>query len=242
MHLFFQPEPDKNQFSDEEAKHIFKVLRLKNNDRIQVTDGRGHVYNCVLEITGRKVVYHIIDSYLIPEAKNRICMAVAPTRKAERNEWMVEKMTEIGVFEIAFVITENTISEGINRIVNQSRLNRIAASAMKQSQQFYLPKITLYTSFESFLEQDLSSTKMIGYVPVHDSAPHAFSLVDHHLSTTLLIGPEGDFTPDEVEAAIKYGYQPVSLGSTRLRTETAAVTGCHALNMAYHLKQNDAKI
>ncbi len=235
MHLFYQPDSNINQFDDEESRHIFKVLRLKHQDEIEVTDGNGLIHRCIIQILGKKVSYRIIGTVEAPKRTNKICMAVAPTRKAERNEWMVEKMVEIGVEEIAFIVTHNTISEGINRNVNLTRLNRIAVSAMKQSQQYYLPKIILYSSLETFVKEQVYETKLMAYVPVHNIAPHVFSLVNKLKSTILLIGPEGDFTPEEVLFAEDEGFQTVSLGNTRLRTETAAVAGCHAINLALEL-------
>ena len=235
MHLFYQPESSSSQFDEEESKHIFKVLRLKDQDEIQVTNGRGLLHRCAIQINGKRVSYRIIETKEIARRQNKICMAVAPTRKAERNEWMVEKMTEIGVDEIAFIVTENTISEGINRIVNLTRLNRIAIAAMKQSQQYYLPNIILYSSFESFLKEQCYETKLMAYVPDHKAAKHVFSMVNSKESIVLLIGPEGDFTTEKVEFAVGEGFQTASLGPTRLRTETAAVVGCHAINLALQI-------
>ncbi len=235
MHLFYQPDPTISQFDEEESRHIFKVLRLKDHDEIQVTNGQGLLHRCAVQMNGKRVGYRVIETLQIARRSQKICMAVAPTRKAERNEWMVEKMTEIGVEEIAFIVTQNTISEGINRIVNFPRLNRIAVAAMKQSQQYYLPHIVLYNSLQSFLEKQSYATKLIAYVPVHDVAPHVFSLVNKSETTVLLIGPEGDFTPEEVDIAVGLGFQTTSLGNTRLRTETAAVVGCHAINLAMQL-------
>lgn len=162
-------------------------------------------------------------------------MAIAPTRKAERNEWMVEKMTEIGVEQIDFVVTANTNLESLSRVVNMTRLNRIAAAAMKQSQQFYLPEITLNKNFGSFIESRKENTKLLAYVPDNHLVKHVIEMVNRNTDTILLIGPEGDFTPDEVLNAKQNGFNTVSLGATRLRTETAAVAGCHAVNLAYIL-------
>ncbi|CAG5016391.1 Ribosomal RNA small subunit methyltransferase E [Dyadobacter sp. CECT 9275] len=232
MHLFYQPDPSIFELDEEEARHTAKVLRLSTRDLINVTDGRGLLQTCRISVAGKRVIYDVIDSTHIKPRNYRVCMAVAPTRKTERNEWMVEKMTEIGVDRIDFVVTEHTHTEGINRIVNLARLNRIAAAAMKQSQQFYLPEITLVNSFKTFVEQQHISQKFMAYVPVHDRTAHVFSKIEKGKDSLLLIGPEGDFTPAEVEMAMSHGFETVSLGNTRLRTETAAVAGCHAINLA----------
>lgn len=235
MHLFYQPDIKITELDEEESRHSTKVLRLNTNDIIHVTDGKGLLQKCRLNVAGKKVFYQVIESTVIPRRPFTVNMAIAPTRKAERNEWMVEKMTEIGVERIDFIATDNTNLESLNRVVNLSRLNRIAASAMKQSQQFYLPEITLNKNFETFIESRKEKTKLLAYVPDNNLVKHAFQKVDKSSGTILLIGPEGDFTPEEVTFALKNGFETVSLGATRLRTETAAVAGCHAVNLAYML-------
>jgi len=233
MHLFYQPDIKITELDEEESRHSTKVLRLNTGDIIHVTDGNGLLQKCRLNVTGKKVFYQVIESTVIPRRSFTVNMAIAPTRKAERNEWMVEKMTEIGVERIDFIVTDNTNLESINRVVNLSRLNRIAASAMKQSQQFYLPEITLNKNFEAFIESRKEKTKLLAYVPDNNLVKHVIQKVDKNAGTVLLIGPEGDFTPEEVTFALQNGFDTVSLGATRLRTETAAVAGCHAVNLAY---------
>ncbi|WAC13912.1 RsmE family RNA methyltransferase [Dyadobacter pollutisoli] len=232
MHLFYQPDPKLFELDEEEARHSYKVLRLGSGDIIHVTNGRGLLQKCILNVQGRKVGYEVVESVLMERRSFAVHIAVAPTRKAERNEWMVEKMTEIGVERIDFLITEHTNPETINRVVNLSRLNRIAASAMKQSQQYYLPVITVNNKYEPFIKSATEAVKLMAYVPDQNKVEHVFSKVKKDSSTSLLIGPEGDFSEKEVALALEYGFTTVSLGPTRLRTETAAVTGCHAINLA----------
>lgn len=232
MHLFYQPDPKLFELDEEEARHSYKVLRLGSGDIIHVTNGRGLLQKCVLNVQGRKVGYEVVESVMMERRSFAVHIAVAPTRKAERNEWMVEKMTEIGVERIDFLITEHTNPETINRVVNLSRLNRIAASAMKQSQQYYLPVITVNNKYEPFIKNTTEDVKLIAYVPDQNRVEHVFNKVKKDSSTSLLIGPEGDFSEKEVAQALEYGFTTVSLGPTRLRTETAAVTGCHAINLA----------
>lgn len=232
MHLFYQPDPHVFELDDEEARHSSKVLRLGSGDVIYVTNGKGLVQKCRLNIQGRRVGYEVVESKIMERRGFAVNMAVAPTRKAERNEWMVEKMTELGVERIDFVITEHTNPETINRVVNLTRLNRIAAAAMKQSQQYYLPVITVNARYEAFIKNVGDPVRLIAYVPDQYTVGHVFGKVKKEDDTTLLIGPEGDFSPKEVELALEHGFQTVSLGPTRLRTETAAVAGCHAVNLA----------
>jgi len=235
MHLFYQPDISISELDEEEVRHVTKALRLVTGDWIYVTDGKGLVQKCRLSIKGKKVNYQVEESVLHARRSFTVNMAVAPTRKAERNEWMVEKMTEIGVERIDFIVTANTNMESINRVVNLNRLSRIAASAMKQSQQFYMPEITLVKKFDSFIESRKEKTKLLAYVPDNNLVRHVYEKVDKNSETILLIGPEGDFTPDEVVLARENGFEMVSLGPTRLRTETAAVAGCHAINMANNI-------
>ena len=232
MHLFYQPDLKIKELDEEESRHSTKVLRLNTGDIIHVTDGKGLLQQCRLNVQGRKVSYEVMESKLVQRRPYQVNMAVAPTRKAERNEWMVEKMTEIGVEQIDFIVTANTNMESLNRVVNLTRLNRIAAAAMKQSQQFYLPEITLNKNFEAFLESREEKTKLLAYVPDNHLVEHVIQKVNKNAGTVLLIGPEGDFTPEEVTFATQNGFETVSLGATRLRTETAAVAGCHAINLA----------
>lgn len=235
MHLFYQPDPHIFELDDEEARHSSKVLRLGSGDTIHVTNGKGLLQTCRLNIQGRRVGYEVFESQTIARRAFAVNMAIAPTRKAERNEWMVEKMTEIGVERIDFIVTEHTNPETLNRVVNLTRLTRIAAAAMKQSQQYYLPQITVNTKYEPFIKDVQDEVRLMAYVPDQHTVEHVYQKVRRGADTTLLIGPEGDFSPKEVQLAMEHGFETVSLGPTRLRTETAAVTGCHAINLAQFL-------
>nr|WP_295922466.1 RsmE family RNA methyltransferase [uncultured Dyadobacter sp.] len=235
MHLFYQPDPRVFELDEEEARHSFKVLRLHSGDLIYVTNGKGLLQKCRLNVQGRHVGYEVVETTNVERRPFAVHIAVAPTRKAERNEWMVEKLTEIGVERIDFIVTEHTNPETLNRVVNLGRLNRIAAAAMKQSQQYYMPEITVNNKYEPFIKNVEDAVRLIAYVPDQNTVEHVFSKIKKGSDTTLLIGPEGDFSPKEVELALEHGYQTVSLGPTRLRTETAAVAGCHAVNLAQNL-------
>jgi len=232
MHLFYQPDTRIFELDEEESRHCTKVLRLSTGDMIYVTDGKGVLQKCRLNIGKRNVTYEAVESKIIPKRDYAVHIAVAPTRKAERNEWMVEKMTEMGVERIDFIVTEHTHKETVSRVVNLSRLKRIAASAMKQSQQYYIPEISIITDFNSYINENTDGTRLIAYVPDNHLTAHVFEKVIKNSKTVLLIGPEGDFSPEEVILATANGFTAVSLGATRLRTETAAVAGCHSINLA----------
>jgi 16S rRNA (uracil1498-N3)-methyltransferase len=232
MHLFYKADNTRRELDEEESRHCTKVLRLFSGDTIYVTDGNGLLEKCQIDVQGKKVKYTILSSEVIPRRNYAVHMAIAPTRKAERNEWMVEKMTEMGVERIDFIVTANTIKESLNRVVNMGRLQKIAAAAMKQSQQFYLPQITLNQNFNTFIENSDDDTKLIAYVPDNQLSLHVIHATAKAGATLLLIGPEGDFTMQEVEFALQSGFVTASLGASRLRTETAAVAGCHAINLA----------
>lgn len=237
MHIFYQSEDHQLELGEEESRHCLKVMRLGVGDDIQVTNGRGTLHTCRIKQVGKRngVTYEIIASKTVEKRPFSLTMAIGPTKKAERNEWMVEKMTEIGVDKIDFVLTENTIRETINRVVNLERLNRIAVAAMKQSQQFYLPEIAVHLNFNAYLVAQQADIKLVAYVPDNQLRAHVFEKVKANQDTILLIGPEGDFTPEEIEATLRCGFEMVSLGPTRLRTETAAVAGCHAVNLKQSL-------
>jgi len=232
MHLFYQPDIRIKELDEEEARHSTKVLRLGSGDIIYVTDGKGLLQKCALDTQGKKIKYAVLESELIPRRTYKVHMAIAPTRKAERNEWMVEKLIELGVERIDFIVTGNTVKESLNRVVNMTRLGKIAAAAMKQSQQYYMPEITLNTNYNAFIESRIEKTKLLAYVPDNHLVRHVLQSAEKGSDTILLIGPEGDFTPAEVEFAVTNGFKTVSLGATRLRTETAAIAGCHAINLA----------
>ncbi|TDB67009.1 RsmE family RNA methyltransferase [Arundinibacter roseus] len=233
MHLFFSEDLAISYLTGEEARHCYKVLRLTLGDQIQITDGKGRLAKAVLtQVDANRVDFHIVQSISMEQSAYAVHMAICPTRKAERNEWMVEKMTELGVLQIQFVVSEHTHRETLNRVVNLERLNRIALSAMKQSQQYFLPKISIQSSFPAFLAQVDQPQRYIAYVTDHNVPEHLLNQVQAAQEVCVLIGPEGDFSSTEIKEAVEAGFKPVSLGSTRLRTETAAVMACHAVHLA----------
>ena len=231
--LFYTPDPASGVLSPQEAHHAARVLRLRKGDEILVTDGKGSCFHAVLqEVSQHKVSFIIRENLPVPTRDYQVRIAVAPTRKPDRNEWMIEKLVEFGLDELWFVKTTHTHLETFNRVVNPERIEKIAVSAMKQSGQFTLPRMHYGTPLDDFLSLNKDAARFIAYVPDKGSAPHLLQAASGLATTVALIGPEGDFTPEEVKTALSEGFRLVSLGATRLRTETAALAACHALHLA----------
>jgi len=229
MQLFYNSEIDSNtktfSFSKEESLHLSKVLRKKPGDIIQLTNGFGWLFHA--EIThhqSKNSTAIIVSSEYFKPKPYSIHLAVAPTKMNDRFEWFLEKATEIGVSSITPVICEN--SE--RRIVKTERFEKILIAAMKQSLQFHLPVLNPVCQLSNFLTKDNSHQHFIAHCePTQKQSLK--SVYKAGKNATVLIGPEGDFSVKEIEMALKNDYIPISLGSTRLRTETAAVVACHTL-------------
>jgi len=230
MNLFYTPVINSltHVLSEEESKHCIRVLRLKEGDTIQLIDGIGGFYSakiigtnpkkCEVEITETKKEYGKRTHYLH--------MAVAPTKNIERFEWFIEKVTEIGIDEI----TPIKCKHSERTIVKEERLNKVVVSAMKQSVKAYLPKINEMISFEKFIEKDFSGQKFIAHC--FDQPKQSLKIgYQKNKNALILIGPEGDFSKTEVSLALKNNFREISLGKSRLRTETAAIVACHTINL-----------
>lgn len=209
----------------EEAMHALRVLRLKSDDEMFLMDGEGNFYRAVVTLAATKhCMYEIKEK--MPQEKTwngRICIAMAPTKMMDRTEWFAEKATEIGIDELAFLNCK--FSE--RKVMRTVRLDKIIVSAMKQSRKPWKPELTPLTSFKDFIGKDRPGLKFIAHCYNEVQSVDLFSTLQKHKeeaeNVTILIGPEGDFSIDEVRLAIKNGYVPVSLGKSRLRTETAAL-------------------
>ena len=215
----------------EEAKHILKVLRKKDGDEMMLTNGKGSVFTCTLESTGRSVS-------LIPKSERKferpspsLQLAIAPLKNAERTEWFVEKAVEIGVSEIHLIECEH--SERTH--VRMERLERIAISAMKQSLKFWLPQIHASKSLADFLLAVSGNIKFIAHCSANHSRQFLKEVLFPAEDALICIGPEGDFSADEIVLAEKYGFISVSLGEARLRTETAGVVAVHTFALINQL-------
>jgi 16S rRNA (uracil1498-N3)-methyltransferase len=227
--IFYQPALASGtlHLDPEESRHATKVLRKKVGDVIHITDGKGILYTCkITDPTAGKCGF-IIESTLQEKQKNfRIHIAVAPTKNPDRIEWFVEKAIEIGIDEISFVECDN--SERIS--IKLERIEKLAVSAMKQSLKFSLPKINPIAQLHHFIAQSDAAKKYIAYVD--QSNPDELAKVARaNENYLILIGPEGDFSPAELQLALQNGYKKVALGPSRLRTETAGLVACHTLNL-----------
>jgi 16S rRNA (uracil1498-N3)-methyltransferase len=230
-HLFYAPELALTaELPEEESHHCCRVLRLKEGDEISVTDGKGMSCRAILtEMHPKRCVVRITEKRNETPAWNvYIHLAVAPTKHTDRMEWFVEKATEIGINEITCLRCRR--SE--RREINLRRLSRIAVNAMKQSQKTFLPQINGMKDFRDFITADFDGDKMIGHCD--REAPPGEVLKQRYQAgrnALLLIGPEGDFSREEIRAALAAGFVPVSFGESRLRTETAALVACHTIHV-----------
>jgi 16S rRNA (uracil1498-N3)-methyltransferase len=231
MHLFYAPDINEDFYllSEEESKHCSRVLRLKAGDKIYLTNGKGTLYSAVLEkIEIKSILIKIIEvMHEYQKLSYHLHIGIAPTKNSERFEWFLEKATEIGINEITPLIVEH--SE--RTIIKNERLERVIISAMKQSLKTYKPKLNPILPLNSFLEANFSDSQK--YI-AHCHGKYRQLLKNVYLSgkdVVILIGPEGDFSMDEIEEAIKKGFQPISMGESRLRSETAGIVACYTINL-----------
>ena len=217
------------ELPQEEAGHCLRVLRMKEGDSLRITDGKGSFYNAVITAAqGKRCMIHIeSEERQQPLWKGHLHIALAPTKLMDRNEWFVEKAVEIGVDEITFLKTEHSERD----VIKMERIEKIAVSAMKQSQKAALPVLNGMTAFRSFMDTDFKGDKYIAHCEPGSKVLLQDAVVPGH-DSLVIIGPEGDFSPAEIEMALKAGFKPVSLGPSRLRTETAALVAVHIMNLA----------
>lgn len=226
--IFYVPEIGMGVLSEEESLHAVKVLRLKDGDSIALVDGKGTY--CEAKITlahPKRCAFEIVSSVENFGRRNfYLHLAIAPTKNIERLEWFLEKVTEIGVDEISLLLCDN--SE--RKIVKQDRLEKIVVSACKQSQKAYFPKLNLLTPFDGFIKVAKESNRFIAHCWEGSKLKISpqIELTDKIL---ILIGPEGDFSKQEVALAESYDFTSVTLGESRLRTETAGVFACSLFNI-----------
>jgi len=230
MWLFYCPDIKTDmELPQEEAGHCLRVLRMKEGDSLRITDGKGSFYNAVITAAqGKRCMIHIeSEERQQPLWKGHLHIALAPTKLMDRNEWFVEKAVEIGVDEITFLKTEHSERD----VIKMERVEKIAVSAMKQSQKAALPVLNGMTTFRSFMDTDFNGDKYIAHCEPGSKVNLQDAVAPGH-DMVVLIGPEGDFSPQEIEIALKAGFKPVSLGPSRLRTETAALVAVHIMNLA----------
>lgn len=236
MHLFYQPDssgglkPNEFHLTEDDSRHAVKTLRLSAGDAIAVTDGRGNRYSAVITQTDpRRCAYRITDTQTTPPRPFSIRICVAPTKNNDRIEWFVEKAVEIGIERISFFFGHH--SE--RRVFKRERLEKIAVAAMKQSLQSYLPQIDEAVSFGELMKTVDDPQRFIAHLPEGEMPANLAHVARPAGQYAVLIGPEGDFSGTEIEQAIAAGFQLVTLGPNRLRTETAALTACQLLNFLH---------
>jgi 16S rRNA (uracil1498-N3)-methyltransferase len=249
MHVFYTPDLQDQahyQLNEEESKHCSRVLRLSVGDTVFLIDGRGGLYEAEIETAAKKhVELRITKTTKAYQKRNHhLHIAVAPTKNIDRLEWFLEKATEIGIDEITPIICER--SE--RKVVKGDRLEKVITAAVKQSLQAYHPVLNPAVTFSELLAKqtnfqqtnaqqlDLhtnaqtSVSKLIAHCIDDEQRRYLKDLVQPHGNYLMLIGPEGDFSPQEISSALAEGFMPVTLGTTRLRTETAALAACFEIN------------
>ncbi len=229
MWLFYSPNISENmELPQEEAGHCIRVLRLKEGDKIRLTDGKGCFYDAVISaVNGKRCMVNVIGSeQQSPLWKGHLHIAVAPTKLLDRNEWFLEKAIEIGVDEVSFLFSDHSERD----VLKMERMERVAISAMKQSQKAALPILNPMTKFRDFINRPFLGEKFIAHCEDGEKI-HLLDSMTAGQDALVLIGPEGDFSPNEIEMAFKAGFKPISLGPSRLRTETAALVAVHIMNL-----------
>ncbi len=230
MQVFFAPNLKKitYQLSDEESKHAAKVLRMQPGDEVVLIDGKGGLYYGIAdEVDTKKTIIRIIEKIEQYGRRSfKVHIAIAPTKNIERLEWFLEKATEIGVDEITPILCQRSERKQIK----PERLEKIILSACKQSVKAYIPVLNELTNFTDFVNQNDSMCKLIAHCG-DTPKPSLKNAIKEQNDITILIGPEGDFSPEEVALAIDMGYNEIHLGKSRLRTETAGIVACHTVNL-----------
>ena len=229
MQLFYCPDIDGSTYTlnEEESKHCIRVLRMQTGDQFNITDGKGNLFEVeIIDDHPKRCSVKIISTLSNYEAKDFFLhIAVAPTKNIGRFEWFLEKATEMGIHEISPIICEHSERKEIKI----PRLEKVIVSAIKQSLKAYVPKLNSAMNFSSFIQQDFKGQKFIAYCDGdHINLKDQYRLKE---GVCILIGPEGDFSPEEVKLALEHGFKTISLGKSRLRTETAAIAACHTINL-----------
>lgn len=223
MQLFYYPNISVGAFSfnEEESKHCIKVLRHKAGDTLQLIDGKGSLAQAIITKDHPKKCEGEITQVTLfePNRNYQLAISIAPTKQHERIDWLVEKACEIGVDEINFITCHNSERER----VNLERLQKICISAIKQSKQYYLPALGELKPLKEYLKTEPDWQKYIAWCETNDTDNLAIKLTQSPKKIHLLIGPEGDFSAQEISYVKEVGYQPISLGPNILRTETAAI-------------------
>lgn len=221
------------ELPEEEAKHAVRVLRLQSGDRMVLVDGEGGLFDAEVSVaSGKHCLYNILETLPYErEWRGRISLAIAPTKMMDRIEWMAEKATEVGFDEISFL--DCKFSE--RKTLRTDRVERIVVSAMKQSHKACKPVVNEMCGFKEFVSKEREGRKFIAHCYEEVARRDLFdelSAMDAETPVTVLVGPEGDFSIDEVRLAMEHGYESISLGRSRLRTETAGLSAVMMANLS----------
>ncbi len=230
MNLFYYPEISEPEtiLSVEESKHMIRVLRKSIGDIVYFTDGCGANFKCeIVDPDPKKCCIRIIEKTEGRDRRNiKLHIGIAPTKNITRFEWFLEKATEIGIEEVTPVISFHSERKEIK----PERLIKVIISAMKQSLKSYLPKLNNKLQFEEIISKPFEGQKFIAYIS-DDVTKELKDVYIPGQDVLILIGPEGDYSPEEVKKATDNGFIPVSLGTSRLRTETAGIVACHTISL-----------
>lgn len=234
MQLFYHPEISEGfsqvSFPRDESKHIIKVLRKREGDTLHLTNGKGVLFQTeILSANPNNCIAGITSAERTPPAPYQLHLAVAPTKMNDRYEWFLEKATEIGIQQITPLICDH--SE--RKVVKLNRFERVLQSAMKQSLHTHLPVLNEPVAFSEFMQRHTGGQKFIAHCEEGQKKSPLISKVQKNREITILIGPEGDFSPEEIKTALDSSWEPVSLGKSRLRTETAAIVACHTIALLH---------
>lgn len=224
MIRFYAPGlPDDTVLPESDSGHAVRVLRLHEGDSLQAVDGRGGLYDCrLVDAHPKRAIVAVENRTELPPAwEGRITVAVAPTKNLDRMEWLVEKLTEVGIDRFVPVLT----ARSERRVLKTERLEKIAVSAMKQSLKATLPEIWEMTPIDEFIAKTASESaqRFVGYCDENYPLLSMAAEMKPNTPTIILIGPEGDFTADEISRVVAAGFVPSTLGRNRLRTETATL-------------------
>lgn len=229
MQLFYEEEITTNggYLDPTESTHCIKALRHKAGDEILIINGKGQIFKALIkDANPKKCRVEIVSQETQPPSSVECHIAIAPTKNMERTEWFVEKSTELGIETITPIVCRN--SE--RKTIKPERLGKVVISAIKQSGSLWRPLINELSDFDSFIGQQFKGDKFIAHCH-SGNEPHLKDLVERGNNTLVLIGPEGDFTIEEVKRAEAMGFKAISLGPKRLRTETAALAACHIIRL-----------
>ncbi|GAB4034234.1 RsmE family RNA methyltransferase [Spirosoma jeollabukense] len=226
MHLFYQPAAVE-YLTEDDSRHAIKTLRLQVGNQIAITDGHGNRHLAVISsVDSRRCSFRITDTQTTLPRPFSVRICVAPTKNLDRIEWFVEKAVEVGIERISFFFGQH--SE--RRVLKLERLEKIAIAAMKQSLQSFLPQLDEAIPFGELLKTSIEEDRFIAHLPTDEPVINLAKRATVNGQYSVLIGPEGDFSDKEIQQAVAAGFQMVTLGPNRLRTETAALTACQLLN------------